>query len=248
MPLIRDRGSSVQRGRSIVGVLLGACLLLAGCGRPLVGIPTENSAARTVGSATPGVPNEVVVAAGEPAAGTSEAASIAAVPEASAAAVENTGAAPAANTGAMDGAETGSAVTAAETPPPAVPTPEPTINPAFGDVKLPGAEERWRYVQQDRVPLQGHVTYTTPSREILWWYDPLLGRTIRLGEIQGDFPVQATFRFRGQEVDALEVPYQINSSFGITLPAPTVEAIRQAGYTTDWIEAFVYKTEDIRPK
>jgi hypothetical protein len=134
---------------------------------------------------------------------------------------------------------------AAAAPPPA---PEPTIDPVFNGVTLPGAEERWRYVQQDRTPLNGVQTYTTPGRQILWWYDPALGRTIRLGEIQGDFPVQATFRFRGQEVDALEVPYQVNQSFGITIPGATVDEIRKAGYSGDWIEAFVYKTDDIRPK
>lgn len=244
----------MQRGHNIAGALLGACLLLAGCGQPLVGIPTENSAAQTVGSATPGIPNDVVPQDAAPTAGPSAPVDVAVVPEASGAAAENGGpppveniAPPAENTGAPP-ADTTGAAPAAESAPPAAPTPEPTINPAFGDVRLPGAEERWRYVQQDRTPLETIQTYTTPSREILWWYDPLLGRTIKLGEIQGDFPVQATFRFRGQEVDALEVPYQINSTFGISLPSATVDAIRKAGYEGEWIEAFVYKTEDIRPK
>ncbi len=248
MPLIFDRGSSVQRRSHIAGALLGACLLLVGCGQPLVGLPTENSAAQGVGTATPGVPNEVVQAsAPDPSAGAGI--DTGTVPEASGAPVGNTGAPPVENTGAAPAVDNNvGAAPPAGNPAPAAPAPEPTVNPTFSDVRLPGSEERWRYVQQDRTPLESVQTYTTPSREILWWYDPLLGRTIKLGEIQGDFPVQATFRFRGQEVDALEVPYQINSSFGITLPAATVDAIRKAGYSGDWIEAFVYKTEDIRPK
>lgn len=131
--------------------------------------------------------------------------------------------------------------------PVAEPTPEPTLNPAFGNVALPSVEERWRYVQVDRQPFGQIQTWTTPSRQILWWYDPVHGRAVKLGEIQGDFPVQATFRFRGQEVEALEVPYQVNQSFGITVPPAVLEQIRNAGYG-EWIEAFVYRTEDIRPK
>ncbi|WP_026369559.1 hypothetical protein [Kallotenue papyrolyticum] len=137
---------------------------------------------------------------------------------------------------------------AVESPPPmAEPTPEPTVNPQFSSVTLPSVEERWRYVQVDRQPFEQIQTWTTPSRQILWWYDPVHGRAVKLGEIQGDFPVQATFRFRGQEVEALEVPYQVNQSFGITVPPALLEQIRNAGYG-EWIEAFVYRTEDIRPK
>ncbi len=246
MPFIRDRGLSVQRGHTLVGALVGAGLLLSSCGQPLVGLPAGNSAAQTVGSATPGVPNAAASTAAFGTTGDQSTAptAIVAVPETSAAPVDGA-IAPATSAAPVAGAD---AAPPAENPAPAVPAPEPTVNPAFNNVTLPGAEERWRYVQLDRVPLPAVQTYTTPSRQILWWYDPELGRTVRLGEVQGDFPVQATFRFRGQEVDALEVPYQINQSLGITLPAATIEQIRRAGFTGDWIEAFIYKTEDIRPK
>ncbi|HEX6290890.1 MAG TPA: hypothetical protein VFZ66_17025 [Herpetosiphonaceae bacterium] len=132
-------------------------------------------------------------------------------------------------------------------PPPSEPLPSPTVNPEFTSVQFPGAAERWRYVQVNRAPLEGVQTYTTPSKQLLWWYDPVFGQPVKLGEIQGDFPVQATFRFRGQEVEAVEVPYQVNQSFGITLPAAVVERIKRAG-GGEWIEAFVYKTDDIRPR
>lgn len=246
MPLIRDRGSAVQRGKTIVGALVGACLLLAGCGQPLKGIPAGNSVGQTVGTATPGVPNDAVSpsVSGITTEQTNNPTAIVVLPEASAAPVEGANS-PDTSTAPVEGV---AAPPPPENPTPAAPTPEPTVNPAFSNVTLPGAEERWRYVQLDRTPLETVQTYTTPSRQILWWYDPVLGRTVRLGEVQGDFPVQATFRFRGQEVDALEVPYEINVSLGITLPAATVEQIRNAGYTGPWIEAFIYKTEDIRPK
>jgi hypothetical protein len=132
-------------------------------------------------------------------------------------------------------------------PPPSEPAPNPTVNPEFATVQLPSATDRWRYVQVNRAPLESVQTYTTPSKQLLWWYDPLFGQPVKLGEIQGDFPVQATFRFRGQEVEALEIPYQVNQSFGLTLPSAIVERIRRAG-GSEWIEAFVYKTDDIRPR
>lgn len=237
MPLIhvRDRGSFVRRGQPVVLVMLGACLTLAGCGQALVGIEAGSGVPQTVGSATPGVPGDApAVPAIETTPGPSVAASdIVGVPESSVPPADSANPAPVAE------------ASVAAPPPPA---PEPTIDPAFSNVRLPGAEDRWRYVQVERNPLPAVQTYNSASREILWWYDARLGRPVKLGEVQGDFPVQATFRFRGQEVDAFEVPYQINASFGITLPAATVDQIRQAGYSGEWIEAFIYQDGDIQPR
>jgi predicted small lipoprotein YifL len=147
-------------------------------------------------------------------------------------------------------------VDAAPSVAPAVPDVTPTVDPAFEDLDLPGLEgsadgqmpspeQRWRYIQVDRNVFEGVQTYTSPSREILWWYDPIAGQTVALGEIQGDFPAQAVFRLRGQEVSALEVPYQINQSFGITVSQPIIDRMRRAG-VGEWAETFVYLTEDIR--
>ena len=82
-------------------------------------------------------------------------------------------------------------------------------------------------------------TYTTSTSQTLWWYDPRFGQNVRLGEISNDFPVQATFRFRGQEVRAFEVPYEVNKSFGFTLPDAILNRMRAAG-VGDWAETFVY--------
>src|SRR5688500_5184864 len=54
MPLTHDRGSPVRRGHMIMGSLIGACLLLASCGKPLVMQPV-GSAAQGLGSPPPGV-------------------------------------------------------------------------------------------------------------------------------------------------------------------------------------------------
>ncbi len=228
----------MRRGQIVVVTMLGACLTLAGCGQALVGIEGGSGAPQTVGSATPGVPGDAPAASAietipVPSVATSI---VASEPESSVPPVDNPNPEPVAE------------ASLAPAPPAPEPTPEPTIDPAFSNVRLPGAEDRWRYVQVERTPLGAVQTYNSASREILWWYDPRLGRPVKLGEVQGDFPVQATFRFRGQEVDAVEVPYQINSSFGISLPAATVDQIRQAGYTGDWIEAFIYQDGDIQAR
>lgn len=231
----------MRRRQYIVACLLGASLGLTGCGGPLVGI-SENGQQPGIPTATAGIDSQPSSPAlfESPVAspGVVESPPVVAPPPAE-------GASP--SPGGEGAVDSGQPVEGSESPPVSAPVVEPTINPAFGDVQLPSAEERWRYVQVDRQPFESIQTWVTPSRQILWWYDPVFGRTIKLGEIQGEFPAQATFRFRGQEVEAVEIPYHVNQSFGITLPPTIVEQMRAAGYG-DWIETFIYKTEDIRPK
>lgn len=231
LPKSDKRGPVVRRRQYIVASLLGASLGLTACGGPLIldqneqrtGIPTA-----TIGVADVPTPPPLF---DSPAPGPE-------VNESPAGEV-----APPANEASPPDDEGTIAPPVEGTEPPAV---EPTVNPDFAGVALPSVEERWRYVQVDRQPFASVQTWVTPSRQILWWYDPVYGRTIKLGEIQGEFPAQATFRFRGQEVEAIEIPYQVNQSFGITLPPAIVDQIRNAGYG-EWIETFVYRTEDIRP-
>ncbi len=220
----------MRRRQYIVASLLGASLGLTACGGPLIldqdgqrtGIPTA-----TIGIAEGPTPPPLFE---------SPAPEVIESPPAGEAAPPVSEASPPAGEGTVPPPAEG-------VQPPAV---EPTVNPELAGVTLPSVEERWRYVQVDRQPFESIQTWVTPSRQILWWYDPVYGRTIKLGEIQGEFPAQATFRFRGQEVEALEIPYQVNQSFGITLPPAIVDQIRNAGYG-EWIETFVYRTEDIRP-
>jgi hypothetical protein len=227
----------VWRRNVVIVAMLGGSIL-SGCGQPL---QLQNSVAQNIPTATTGIDQPAPDA------------SIAVSPpppfeEGSAPApAESVPPAPAESAAPPPVTDPGVVV---ESPPAeqVVPEATPTVNPAFQGVQLPGTEERWRYVQVDRTVLDGMQTYNSPARTILWWYNPVFGREVKLGEIQGDFPVQATFRFRGQEVDALEVPYQINQSFGITLPPAIVDQIRAAGYEGEWIEAFVYQTSDIQPR
>lgn len=137
-------------------------------------------------------------------------------------------------------------------PPTEVPPPDvaPTINPVLENVQLPtGAdlESRWRDLQVDRTPFEAPRTFVSPSYQIVWWFDPIYGQFVPLGEIHGDFPVQATFRIKGQWVVALEVPYHINQDYDFKLPDPILKRMQAAG-SGEWREVFVYQTRDIQPK
>ena len=138
---------------------------------------------------------------------------------------------------------------------PREPTVAPTVAPQPDDVHLPGFagdyHERWRYVQRERTPVSDQagetITYIAPSKHWLWWYDPIYGQSLALGQFEGPFEVQATFRFRGQIVHGLEVPYEINRTLGIVIPEAIVTRMRAAGYD-QVVEAFVYRTDDIVPQ
>jgi hypothetical protein len=94
----------------------------------------------------------------------------------------------------------------------------------------------------------GLQPFTTPGSE-LWWYDPVNQQHVILGRITGDFAAQARFRLIGQGVDALEVPYQVNSSYGLTAISPALLGrIAAAGYESDWIETYVFLSPDVIPR
>jgi len=210
-----------------------AGLVLTGCGRPLqdpgvASLPASNTSVASV------APGASAVAAGQP--GGALPSSVA--PEASVAPGE-----------AVAPASASPAAAAAPPPsePPAEPAAAPTVDPAFAGVQLPPAAERWRYMQMDREVFDPIRTYATLGPETLWWYDPVFGQSVALGEINGEFPVQASFRLRGQEASALEVPYQINTSFGLRLPDALQARMRNAG-AGEWVETFVFAKSDVQPR
>lgn len=128
------------------------------------------------------------------------------------------------------------ALPATPLPPLSLPTQAATTN-----------EERWRARQIERRPFEAPRPYFTTGSE-LWWYDPINQQSVILGRITGNFLGQAEFVLRGQGVAALEVPYQVNQSYGLTALSPAViERIRAAGYT-DWIETYVFLTPDVTPR
>lgn len=143
------------------------------------------------------------------------------------------------------------AAPSAPPPPTATLPPAPTGN-ALPPLRLPttsplSQEERWRRQQLDRQLFAQPLLFTTTSSE-LWWFDPLNQQDVILGRINGEFLAQAQFTLRGQGVQALEVPYQINRSYGLTSLSPALlERIRAAGYG-DWIETYVFLTPNVTPR
>jgi hypothetical protein len=134
------------------------------------------------------------------------------------------------------------------TAPPAAVT--PTVNPALANVQLPSPadlQERWRQMQVDRAPFDAPRTYTSQGYQIVWWFDPLFGQIVPVGQLRGDFTAQATFRIRGMWISALEIPYHVNQEYGFTVPDPILQRMRSAG-VGEWAEVFVYQTEDMQPK
>ena len=122
-------------------------------------------------------------------------------------------------------------------PPLSLPTVAPLTN-----------EERWRAQQQDRVVFDGLQSYSTTGSE-LWWFDPVNQQHVILGRLTGEFVAQAQFLPRGQGVPALEIPYQVNSSYGLTALSPALlERIAAAGYASDWVEAYLFLTPDVTPR
>jgi len=109
-------------------------------------------------------------------------------------------------------------------------------------------EQRWRAQQLDRKVDDPASIYVAPNAITLWWYDPLSSQSVPIGTISGEFPVQAEFLLRGSQQAALEVPYRINSDFGLTAISEAVrERMNAAGYTQS-VEAYVLQTADIHAK
>lgn len=116
-----------------------------------------------------------------------------------------------------------------------LPTP-PTLNP----------QDRWREQQYNRVAFETLKPYQTTGSN-LWWYDPINQQHVSLGSFSGDFLVQATFTLtlNSEPVEALEVPYQVNQSYGLqTLSPALLDRIKAAGYG-EWIDTYVIHTSAV---
>jgi hypothetical protein len=107
-------------------------------------------------------------------------------------------------------------------------------------------EARWRNEQLDRQLFPQLTSYFTNSAE-LYWYDPVNQQHVLLGTIGGVFQAQAQFKLVDNGADALEIPYEVNKSFGLTALSPAlVTRIMVAGYS-DWIETYVILTPEMVP-
>lgn len=140
-------------------------------------------------------------------------------------------------------------LTPAETPTalavPTVPSPEATF-----DLPTPPPltnEQRWRAQQINRDVFDLKRSYTTASSE-LWWYDPVNQQHVILGTFTGGFLAQARFTLRGQGIEALEVPYQVNVSYGLTALSPALVARITAAGGKEWIETYVFITPNVAPR
>nr|WP_238530517.1 hypothetical protein [Oscillochloris trichoides] len=126
-------------------------------------------------------------------------------------------------------------------PSPTATLPPPLILPTF----VPQSNEtRWRDQQINRVVLEPMRTYAT-TRSELWWYDPVNQQHVILGTFMGDFSAQATFTLRSKNVDALEVPYHVNKSYGLTALSPALIARINAAGGSEWIETYVVISPDL---
>ncbi len=144
--------------------------------------------------------------------------------------------------------------TATPTPSPtATPTPSPTATPTpIVTIVLPTLptltnEQRWRNQQEERTPFATLRSYST-SNSTLWWYDPVNQQHVSLGSFSGTFDAQATFILAKTQEPALEVPYQVNQSYGITALSPALlKRIEGAGYG-EWIETYVISSPQVTPQ
>jgi hypothetical protein len=89
------------------------------------------------------------------------------------------------------------------------------------------------------------IPFVTSGSE-LWWFDPVNQQHVILGRLTGEFVAQAQFQLRGQGVLALEVPYQVNTSYGLTALSPALLGrVAAAGYESDWIETYIFLSPDV---
>lgn len=110
------------------------------------------------------------------------------------------------------------------------------------------AEDRWRAQQIDRTVFPAVQIYQAQSQTSLYWYDPNTGQVLELGTIRGNFPAQARFVFRPTGQPALEIPYRINTDFGLTSVSEAIlQRIQAAGFR-DSVESFVYLSDTIVPQ
>lgn len=121
--------------------------------------------------------------------------------------------------------------------------------PAGGPLSPEERERRWRAQQEAREPFPAPRVYLADAPLPLLWYDPVTGESLEIGTLFGPFTAQATFIFRPQNAPALEVPYRIDSDFGLTSVSTAVtDRMRAAGYDTT-VEAYILvKDGAVRPQ
>ena len=135
-------------------------------------------------------------------------------------------------------------------------TPSPTLTPTPAVVVVPQLptpspllyQQRWRAQQQDRQVFDPRRVYVARSRTPLFWFDPVTGQTLVIGDLLGPFTVQAQFVLRDGNRPALEVPYRIDADFGLTSISDAVKQRMLAAGYTESVEAYVVQTDTVQPQ
>lgn len=225
----RRRRNAHYRRRLFPALLLLAVALLSGCMAALQpGTPPERPPA-SITIITPGLPELSPTLS-------------ATAPGITAEAIDPTE--PVASAAPVVTAEATPVLPEASAVPEQVPTPDLLPTLVLPTAPVLSNEDRWRAQQIERVVFDPIQNYRTTSSD-LWWYDPVNQQSIILGTISGDFAVQAEFVLRSQGRDALEVPYQVNRSYGLTALSPAIlDRIAAAGYT-EWIETYVFRAPNV---
>ncbi len=109
-------------------------------------------------------------------------------------------------------------------------------------------EQRWRAQQLQRQTFEAPRLYVAQHPVSLFWFDPATGQSLEIGTLRGEFPVQAQFLLRDGSRPALEVPYQINVSYGLTAISDVLRERMQAAGYAESVEAYVLQVDDILPK
>lgn len=140
-----------------------------------------------------------------------------------------------------------------EPEPTPLPPPEltPTVIPALANIAIAQPaelEQRWRAQQVDRVVLETPAIYAVTGAEMAEWFDPVTGMRVPVGELRGEFTVQATFRIKGEWAERLEIPFNATErNYGITVPSVIAERMKIAN-GEGWCEVFIYRTGDTQPR
>jgi hypothetical protein len=110
------------------------------------------------------------------------------------------------------------------------------------------SEQVWRAQQVDRRPFDPPRAYVARPSATLLWYDPRTGQSLEIGTLLGEFQVSAEFILRSSDQPAIEVPYRINSDFGLTaISDAIVQRMNEAGYV-ERVEAYVLLSETVQPR
>lgn len=117
--------------------------------------------------------------------------------------------------------------------------------------KLPATptnEERWHQQLVDLTPFEEAQTYTAQTGVSLFWFDPRTNQTLEVGAIVGEFRATASFTWRATNQPALLVPYDINSSYGLTAISDALVQRMSATNPNKTVEAFVFVSDAVQPK